>query len=537
MESNLLVSTNIVLSIGDFSSQCPVRSLADLNLDIQYDDDNETYIYGSKFVTVFPLSESVSREQDMELSQGLILAYMQGEKQRNLYAYIASHENDNGKPELFAVNVTASYDAINPQKKQGRPYVYRGTVLHLTDNHRQLRRPRAKSQLSWLYGQLSNGAISAQSLYEAGVNGKVIKEALLGRYAYLMVDSVMLDRGETESKPPVSQQTQTQNYDDYDYQRMKEQRDALRELLTEKDMELRKDKRELQKYKEREKARLEKEELERKEKEERERREQEELKRLESMFVTVGNYILPLEYKKLKSLATIRENIMLTGSSGSGKTFVCSVLAQDLDLKFGSVSCSEGMTESQLSGLLVPYNGGMEFLNSEFVERYENGGIFLFDEMDSADSNTLNFINTALANDSFYLPLRKGKTKVTKHEDFICIAATNTLGDGANRLYTGRTQLDAATLDRFRAGIIKWEYNEAVERKLVDVEIFRWGKTLRAFIDENNLPYVMSTRVMLRFTEQKRQLGFGLAQWEESYFSNWNEDDIEGYRTFLKRKP
>jgi hypothetical protein len=38
---------------------------------------------------------------------------------------------------------------------------------------------------------------------------------------------------------------------------------------------------------------------------------------------------------------------------------------------------------------------------------------------------------------------------------FVCIAAANTFGTGADRQYVGRNQLDESTLDRFRIGQIE----------------------------------------------------------------------------------
>jgi cobaltochelatase CobS len=55
---------------------------------------------------------------------------------------------------------------------------------------------------------------------------------------------------------------------------------------------------------------------------------------------------------------------------------------------------------------------------------------------------------------------------VSKHPDFVCVAGANTFGLGANRMYVGRNQLDAATLDRFC--VITWDYNTSLESKIGD---------------------------------------------------------------------
>ena len=533
-ESNILVGTHIAIAVSDNPLQRLVQDYSALHyLEVQFDDD-ERFIYGSKYVTNFVMDGTFTEAMQLELSQGLVLQLSQGGKSRDLYAYIAHIEaDDESKTEVITINVSRTYDEINRQKKQGRPYVYRGTNIHLVDEHRTLRKPREKSTLLWFYNQLQNGPISAETLYQNGIASKVITQALEGNYVYLMVDNVMLDRGiNDETEAPAKVDTGEIDALRQELQRQHDEYEILLKAARDDAIRANDRVRQLDAWKA---SKIQEEMQEEQRKLDADRKRKEEMELLKTQYIQLGNNVLPMAYRRLKELATIRENIMLTGSSGSGKTFVCSILARDLGLQFGSVSCSEGMTESQLSGLLVPYNGGMKFLDSEFVKRYEQGGIFLFDEMDSADANTLNFINTALANDQFHLPLREANTKVEKHPDFICIAATNTLGDGASKLYSGRTQLDAATLDRFRAGIIEWEYNNAVERKLADEEVYQWCLTLRKFIKDNDLPYIVSTRVMLRFTQQKLKLGYDRDQWETTYFTNWHKDDVQSYRDLVGR--
>lgn len=51
-------------------------------------------------------------------------------------------------------------------------------------------------------------------------------------------------------------------------------------------------------------------------------------------------------------------------------------------------------------------------VQSFFVDIYENGGVFLFDEMDAVDSDTLPFVNQALANGGIFLPQHYGRPEV-----------------------------------------------------------------------------------------------------------------------------
>lgn len=241
-----------------------------------------------------------------------------------------------------------------------------------------------------------------------------------------------------------------------------------------------------------------------------------------------GKLVLPDEFDRMLQLASQRVNIMMVGPAGCGKTFLAGKVAEALGLDFSSISCSAGMSESQLAGWLLPVgnSGKFEYVMSEFVRIYENGGVFLLDEIDSSDSNALTFINQAIANEGFYIPQRYKKPYVKRHANFVCIAAANTYGQGADAVYVGRNQLDGATLDRFRAGMITMDYSKKVESALVYPEVLQWGLAIREVIRSNRLRRVMSTRVMLDLTKMHEAYKWGIDEWDKTYFADWTVDEL-----------
>ena len=238
--------------------------------------------------------------------------------------------------------------------------------------------------------------------------------------------------------------------------------------------------------------------------------------------------IHPPEWNKLVKLAELRQNIMLTGPSGCGKTHNCEILANHLELDFGFISCTSGISESEFRGRIIPNisDGSINYIPSIFVKLYEHGGVLLLDELDAADGNTIIFINTALANKQMYIDIREKNPIVSRHPDFICVAATNTLGHGADDDYTERNMLDLATLDRFRAGIIEMDYSVEVEELLVNKHVLDWGLKVRGLIKEHRYQHTMSTRVMIEYSKQADEYGWGRKEWERSYFADWSEDEI-----------
>ena len=231
-----------------------------------------------------------------------------------------------------------------------------------------------------------------------------------------------------------------------------------------------------------------------------------------------------------------RENVMLVGPAGTGKTYLADQCAKRLRLRFAAISCSAGMSESQLVGRMLPIgeNGAFEFVGTPFLDCFENGGVFLLDEMDSADPNVLLVINSALANGVLSVPARHDNPVAKRHSDFALIAACNTFGRGADRQYVGRSQLDESTLDRFRIGTVAVDYCDKLERKLfcgvagesdqaIELLSAIWG--YRAGVMNNRLERCVSTRFVIAAAKAYAR-GRDLEYVESKLFSGWRADEV-----------
>ena len=225
-------------------------------------------------------------------------------------------------------------------------------------------------------------------------------------------------------------------------------------------------------------------------------------------------------------LAKARENILLVGPAGSGKTTLAGQVAKALDLPFAHISLSGGVSETNLTGTLLPIEAGGKFayVSVAFVDCYENGGVFLLDDLGGASADTMLCINSALANGAMRIEHRIDNPEVKRHADFVCIGATNVTHASAS--YTGQEAIDLSVLDRFVTGTVTMDYSEILEEKLIDDDVLVWGRKIRQKIADKKIEgRIMSTRALVGFTKQKRLLGWGQVKWEKSFFATWTPDE------------
>jgi MoxR-like ATPase len=242
---------------------------------------------------------------------------------------------------------------------------------------------------------------------------------------------------------------------------------------------------------------------------------------------TISGHVHPA-MEEILQLAGARKNIFLPGPAGCGKSHIAKQVATALGLQFKSISCTAGMSEGQLTGRFAPMgeHGQFEYVSTDFIDCYENGGVFLLDEVDAADSNVLLLINSALANGYINIPNRPGKTRAEKHPDFICIAAANTYGTGADRQYVGRNQLDESTLDRFRIGCVPMDYDTTLEKQLCpDHKLLVRLQNYREAIRRNRINRVVSTRFIIDAYDMVSTCGWTYDRVDQALFAGWREDE------------
>lgn len=192
-------------------------------------------------------------------------------------------------------------------------------------------------------------------------------------------------------------------------------------------------------------------------------------------------------FEEVLSFASQRQAVMLVGPAGSGKTTLAEQVAQALGLEFFMA----GKTNDEVK--ITGYRDGSGgYRDTAFRRAYENGGVFLFDEIDGWSPDALIAVNAPLAGNWGDFP----DGMIRRHPDFVAIAAGNTYGRGADRQYVGREQLDAATLDRF--AVLEIDYDEALENAIAcDAEWTKYVQKVRAAVAKEKVRHIVSPRASI----------------------------------------
>jgi len=211
--------------------------------------------------------------------------------------------------------------------------------------------------------------------------------------------------------------------------------------------------------------------------------------------------------------------VYLAGPAGSGKNHICKQVADALDLE---LYFSNAVTqEYKLTGF-TDANGS--FHESQFYKAFYNGGLFMLDEMDASVPEVLISLNAAIANGYFDFPAPIGK--VEAHPDFRVVSAGNTFGLGSSSEYTGRFQLDAASLDRF--AVIEIDYSKVIEMAVSNdnTDLVAFIRKYRKACEKVGIQSIASYRAIQRIDVMEKKLGTPRAM-ETCLFKNLRKEDLK----------
>lgn len=233
-----------------------------------------------------------------------------------------------------------------------------------------------------------------------------------------------------------------------------------------------------------------------------------------------------VKHSKFEMIKACIENdipVYLAGPAGSGKNYTLEQISWELGLEFYFTNSVQ--QEYKLTGFI---DAGGQYHETEFYKAFKNGGIFFLDEMDASIPEVLVLLNAAIANRYFEFP--NGKIKA--HKNFRVVAAGNTVGSGADEMYTGRLVLDQATLDRF--AIIDFGYDRNIEMHIAkgNKELVDFVEAIRTEAETNGIRATFSYRCIGMVTKLERT-GLELKNiLAIAVFKGMEKDTINNFRLY-----
>lgn len=216
----------------------------------------------------------------------------------------------------------------------------------------------------------------------------------------------------------------------------------------------------------------------------------------EEPVIEVPRKVRHEKYNDIKTCLECDLPVYLAGPAGSGKNHTVEQIAKELGWNF--YFSNSVQQEYKLTGFI---DAGGKYHETEFYKALtdENECIFFLDEIDASIPEVLVLLNAAIANGYFEFP--NGRVDFD-HVHFV--AAGNTVGSGADDLYTGRMVLDQATLDRFV--IIRFDYDKNVELKLSrgNKELVEFIRGIRDYAEKNGIRATFSYRCITMVTKLEK---------------------------------
>ena len=204
----------------------------------------------------------------------------------------------------------------------------------------------------------------------------------------------------------------------------------------------------------------------------------------------------------LKEAYKSRQNTLLVGPTGAGKTHAIRLVAKELGIPYVRLNLNRMTTVEDFVGQWVPEKGGGYKWNDGMLTRLMRyGGVVVVDEINAAPPEIL-FVLHSVTDDERQIVLTQKDGEVVKaHPDFWFVA---TMAPE----YYGTEKLNQALKDRFEV-VLQYPYDISIERQLLKDEwLVRAGEKLR---EQKEIKTPVSTRMLLQFERNQGIYGTELA--------------------------
>jgi len=179
------------------------------------------------------------------------------------------------------------------------------------------------------------------------------------------------------------------------------------------------------------------------------------------------------QYDYVLALTKLNIPVHLIGATGTGKSTLVEQIADELDLPFSALPCTEATSMGSLLGFMTVTN---EYATTPFREAVEHGHIFVLEELTAMNKNAILAINT-LDNGWIQFPDKR----VNVHPNFRLLATSNPV----TAEYTGRSTLDLSTKDRYQE--VQMDLDSNLEQQTISAEVLAEVSLLRDYAETNSI--------------------------------------------------
>lgn len=194
------------------------------------------------------------------------------------------------------------------------------------------------------------------------------------------------------------------------------------------------------------------------------------------------------QFDAMAKLVLMGNPVLVVGPSGAGKTHAIRQLSEIMGLNYYNLSYIN--EEYKLTGFR---DASSNYDTTSFYLAYKYGGLCFFDELDNSHPGAVLLLNEFLGTKkgaSFIFP---NKEVVQQHKYFRLVAASNTWGNGADRIHNVRAKLDGATVNRFTA--LAYGYDARVEDRLApDTDLLAFLRAYRNTLAAMDIPQPVTYR-------------------------------------------
>ena len=200
-----------------------------------------------------------------------------------------------------------------------------------------------------------------------------------------------------------------------------------------------------------------------------------------------------------------RQNVLIEGPTGLGKTSAVIAWAGHHRKHFYAVSSNVAIDPSQLFGKFVPDgDGGFRWQDGPVTDLVRHGGVLLINE--------INFLPERISTVLFsLLDARREITLLDHHGEVITAHDDLLIVGDLNPDYEGTRPLNKAFRSRF-AVQMTWEYDEEIERQIVEGNSLReLAALLRRAQRDGEVEAPVSTGMLVEFEQVAAGLGLDAA--------------------------